>query len=104
MEEVVRYRLWGTDSLSIAGLTMEILRFCGIREPAAMIPNLREFGLRLKNDLVRDGELSPAAAAMARWYGEHTQLDSESVVTVIVRIQAVSILALAAINGTHIGE
>lgn len=95
MLEAVQYRLNGVDPLNLFGLTMETIRYCGLRDPAAHINNFRAFGDKLKLHLVPQGTLSPTAEKMVVWYAENTVLDSEGVVTAIARIQAIALLMAA---------
>lgn len=92
MLDVVEYRIREADSLQLVGLVLEVLQFCGVRDPSAMLGNLRTYGDKLKAGLIQDGRLTEPARDMVSWYARTTQLDSESVTIVVARIHAIGLL------------
>ena len=87
----------------MAGLSLECLRFCGLVEPSAHIQNLHTFGRRLKTILMGNGEtLSASGTALCEYYADHTRLDAFSILTCIVRAQAVALLMHVALTKTSL--
>lgn len=86
-------------------MSLECLRFCGLIEPTAHIQNLHTFGRRLKTILLGNGEsLSASGLALCEYYADHTRLDPISILTCIVRAQAVGLLMHVALTKTSLDQ